>query len=315
MVRLLEFFRLTSEKSEIQMPELPEVETVMRGLEPALVGQTIAKAEIRRANLRFPFPDKFVEKLTGRTIERLERRAKYILAYLDDDSIWLSHLGMTGRFTVFSGDGKGQNLAEFYFQSGSQDAGQGKHDHVVLTLQNGNLIVYTDPRRFGVMDHFLAGKANEHKLLANLGVEPLGNEFHAGFLAEKFLGKKAPLKATLLDQKYIAGLGNIYVCEALFRAGLSPTRRSSTLSNRGKATEKGEKLVSTIRDCLNEAILAGGSTLSDYADINGNEGSFQQRFDVYDREKEPCTKQGCGGIVKRIVQSGRSTFYCPRCQK
>lgn len=297
------------------MPELPEVETVMRGLEPALVGQKIAKAEIRRPNLRFPFPDNFTDKLVGRTIERLERRAKYILAYLDDDTVWLSHLGMTGRFTVFGHDGKGKNLAEFYFQSGSDDAGQGKHDHVVLTLENGSLIVYTDPRRFGVMDHFPASESSTHKLLANLGIEPLGNGLHAGFLAEKFLGKKAPLKATLLDQKYIAGLGNIYVCEALFRAGLSPTRKSSTLSNRGKATEKGEKLVSTIRDCLNEAILAGGSTLSDYVDINGNAGSFQQRFDVYDRENEPCRRDGCGGTVKRLVQSGRSTFYCPRCQK
>ncbi|VAV93414.1 Formamidopyrimidine-DNA glycosylase [hydrothermal vent metagenome] len=297
------------------MPELPEVETVMRGLEPALVGQTIAGAEIRRANLRFPFPDKFAEKLTGRTIVRLERRAKYILAFLDDDTVWLSHLGMTGRFTVFGSNGEGKNLAEFYFQTGSEDAGQGKHDHVVLTLKNGSLIVYTDPRRFGVMDHFPASEIANHKLLANLGVEPLGNELHAGFLAKQFLGKKAPLKASLLDQKYIAGLGNIYVCEALFRAGLSPKRQSSTLSNRGKATEKGEKLISTIRACLNEAISAGGSTLSDYADINGDAGSFQQRFDVYDRENQPCRKKGCGGTVKRVVQSGRSTFYCPRCQK
>ena len=297
------------------MPELPEVETVMRGLVPALVGQSIAKAEIRRANLRFAFPDNFARKLTGRRIDRLERRAKYILAFLDDDSVWLSHLGMTGRFTVFGDGGTGKNLAEFYFQPGSQDAGKGKHDHVVLTLENGNRVVYTDPRRFGIMDHFPASHASSHKLLANLGVEPLGNQLHAGFLAEKFLGKKAPLKATLLDQKYIAGLGNIYVCEALFRAGLSPKRKSSTLSNRGRATEKGEKLVSTIRDCLNEAILAGGSTLSDYADINGNQGSFQQRFDVYGREGKPCRKNGCGGTVKRLVQSGRSTFYCPRCQK
>jgi len=297
------------------VPELPEVETVMRGLEPALVGKVIAEAEIRRENLRFPFPDNFAQKLTGRKIERLERRAKYILAHLDDDTVWLSHLGMTGRFSVFEKDGTGKNLAEFYFQAGSESAGKGKHDHVVLTLQNGNKVVYTDPRRFGVMDHFQASEVADHKLLANLGIEPLGNELNAAYLAEKFLGKKAPLKATLLDQKYIAGLGNIYVCEALFRAGLSPKRASSTLSNRGRATQKGEKLVATIRACLNEAILAGGSTLSDYADINGNAGSFQQRFDVYDREDEPCRKKGCGGTIKRLVQSGRSTFYCPRCQK
>ena len=165
------------------------------------------------------------------------------------------------------------------------------------------------------MDHFAVSEMADHKLLVNLGVEPLGNELNAAYLAEKFLSKKAPLKASLLDQKYIAGLGNIYVCEALFRAGLSPTRQSSTLSNRGKASKKCEELVQVIRACLNEAILAGGSTLSDYADANGNEGSFQQRFDVYDRENEPCRRQGCSGTVTRIVQSGRSTFYCPKCQK
>lgn len=297
------------------MPELPEVETVMRGLERVLVGRTIARAETRRADLRFPFPDKFAEKLTGRTIERLERRAKYILAHLDDHSVWLSHLGMTGRFTVFAAGKPGKNLAEFYFQPGSKDAGQGKHDHVVITLTNGNTIVYTDPRRFGIMDHFSTKEMAAHKLLVNIGVEPLGDQLNAAYLAEQFRNKTAPLKAALLDQKYIAGLGNIYVCEALFRAGLSPKRRSSTLSRRGRATEKGEQLVTHIRNCLNEAILAGGSTLSDYADANGKEGSFQQRFDVYDRENEPCHRAGCGGTIKRIVQSGRSTFYCPRCQK
>lgn len=287
----------------------------MRGLEPALVGQTIAKVEVKRADLRFPFPENFAEKLTGRRVERLERRAKYILAFLDDDTVWLSHLGMTGRFTVFGHDGGGKNLAEFYFQSGSEDAGNGKNDHVVLHLSNGTLIVYTDPRRFGIMDHFSLSEMADHKLLANLGVEPLGNQLNGAYLAEKFAGKKAPLKASLLDQKTIAGLGNIYVCEALFRAGLSPKRQSSSLSRHGKATEKTEELVQTVRACLNEAILAGGSTLSDYADANGNEGSFQQRFDVYDRENEPCRRKGCGGTVRRIVQSGRSTFYCPKCQK
>lgn len=297
------------------MPELPEVETVMRGLEPALVGQVISDAEIRRENLRFPFPTDFAAKLIGRRIERLERRAKYILAFLDDETVWLSHLGMTGRFTVFSDSGEGKNLAEFYFQSGSDEAGKGKHDHVVLTLKNGCKVVYTDPRRFGIMDHFPVSELANHKMLVNLGIEPLGNQLNATYLAEKFLAKKAPLKASLLDQKYVAGLGNIYVCEALFRARLLPTRKSSTLSNRGKPTEKGEKLVQTIRACLNEAIEAGGSTLNDYADANGNEGSFQQRFDVYDRENLPCNTENCTGIIKRIVQSGRSTFYCPKCQK
>jgi formamidopyrimidine-DNA glycosylase len=297
------------------VPELPEVETVMRGLEPALVGQTIAKAEIRRKNLRFPFPERFSDRLTGRRIERLERRAKYILAFLDDNNVWLSHLGMTGQFTVFGRDGSGQNLADFYFQNGAQEAGCGTHDHVVLTLQNGTMIVYTDPRRFGIMDLIANSDLQRHKLLANIGVEPLSNKLNAAFLAERFAGKKAPLKASLLDQKYIAGLGNIYVCEVLYRAGLKPMRKSSTLSRHGRPTQKGEKLVSCIRACLSEAIIAGGSTLKDYKHTDGGEGSFQQRFDVYDREGEPCNTVGCSGKIRRIVQSGRSTFYCPKCQK
>ena len=297
------------------MPELPEVETVMRGLAPALEGQTIASAEIRRPNLRFPFPDNFTERLTNKKILHLERRAKYILAYLDDDSIWLSHLGMTGRFSVFVDGENGQNLADFYFQSGSTDAGNGKHDHFMITLKNGTKVVYTDPRRFGIMDLFPAGQVQSHKLLANIGVEPLGNGLNAAYLAKQFMTKKAPLKAALLDQKYIAGLGNIYVCEALFRAGLSPLAKASTLATRGKENQKGEILVRKIRDCLTEAIKAGGSTLKDYVGADGNEGSFQQRFDVYDRENETCKNENCTGTIKRIVQSGRSTFYCPKCQK
>lgn len=297
------------------MPELPEVETVMRGLEPALTGQTIGDIKVNRPGLRFPFPENFAEKLVNRKIVRLERRAKYILAHLDDATIWLSHLGMTGRFSVFEKGRRGQNLAEFYFQSGSGKAGTGKHDHVVMALKNGTLVVYTDPRRFGIMDHFPESDVNSHKLLKNLGVEPLGNQLNGDYLAKCFAGKKAPLKATLLDQKHIAGLGNIYVCEALYRAGLSPTRKSSTLARYGRATQKGESLVGAIRECLGEAIRAGGSTLKDFAAADGQSGSFQQRFDVYDREGKPCRTKNCGGTIKRIVQSGRSTFYCPRCQK
>ncbi len=298
-----------------KVPELPEVETVMRGLAPALEGQTIASAEIRRPNLRFPFPDKFTDRLANKKILHLERRAKYILAYLDDDSIWLSHLGMTGRFSVFVDGQKGQNLAEFYYQDGTNEAGNGKHDHFMMTLSNGTKVVYTDPRRFGIMDLFDASEVQSHKLLANIGVEPLGNSLNAAYLAEQFMTKKAPLKSALLDQKYIAGLGNIYVCEALYRARLSPLAKASVLATRGKENEKGEVLVRKIRDCLSEAIKAGGSTLKDYAGADGVEGSFQQRFDVYDRENEPCKTPDCKGMIKRIVQSGRSTFYCPKCQK
>lgn len=297
------------------MPELPEVETVMRGLEPALTGRKIARVRVNRPDLRFPFPENFAEKLAGRTITTLERRAKYILVHLDNATIWLSHLGMTGRFSVYEQGKQGQNLANFYFQTGSEKQGAGKHDHVVVELDNSTLIIYADPRRFGFMDHFALSEMPTHKFLKNLGVEPLGNQLNAAWLAERFAGKKAPLKASLLDQKHIAGLGNIYVCEALYRAGLSPKRKSSTLSRYGRATPAGEKLVGAIRDCLGEAIRAGGSTLKDFVSADGQSGAFQQRFDVYDRDGKPCRTPGCGGTIRRIVQSGRSTFYCPRCQK
>ena len=295
------------------MPELPEVETVMRGLAPVLEGQTIRHFETRREGLRFAFPQNFSEKMEGRKIIRLQRRAKYILAFLDDDHIWLSHLGMTGRFTILDNNADNKNLAEFYFQSGSEEDGNGKHDHVLLELTNDVGIVYTDPRRFGVMDHFHIGELATHRLLANLGVEPLGNELNGEHLKHRFENRKTSLKSALLDQKHIAGLGNIYVCEALYRARLSPKRMAGTIT--GKKPAQRELLVTAIRDCLNEAIVAGGSTLSDYAQADGTKGSFQQRFDVYDREGKSCHRQNCGGTIKRIVQSGRSTFYCPDCQK
>ena len=295
------------------MPELPEVETVMRGLAPAMEGQTIRHFETRREGLRFPFPHNFSEKMEGRKIIRLQRRAKYILAFLDDDHIWLSHLGMTGRFTILDTNADSKNLAEFYFQSGSDKDGNGKHDHVLLELTSGARIVYTDPRRFGIMDHFHVDELASHKLLCNLGVEPLGNELNGEHLRQRFKNRKTSLKSALLDQKHIAGLGNIYVCEALYRARLSPKRMAGTIAGRNPG--KREALVSAIRDCLNEAIVAGGSTLSDYAQTDGTKGSFQQHFDVYDREGQSCNRENCTGAVKRIVQSGRSTFYCPKCQK
>lgn len=293
------------------MPELPEVETVMRGLKPVLEGRRIAGVTLRRAGLRFPFPADFAERLTERRVTGLTRRAKYILASLDSGDVLLIHLGMTGRFTVFTGQ-HARNLGEFYFESGAGEAGQGPHDHVVLALEDGSHLVYTDPRRFGIMDLFPASEAPTYKLLGNIGVEPLGNEFNAAYLAQRFRGKAAPLKAALLDQHIIAGLGNIYVCEALFRAGLSPRRKARTLVKKKGHDPRLDQLVRHVRDVLAEAITAGGSTLQDFAHTDGTAGAFQQSFLVYDREGEPCLT--CGAPIQRLVQSGRSTFYCRHCQ-
>ncbi|WP_119388727.1 bifunctional DNA-formamidopyrimidine glycosylase/DNA-(apurinic or apyrimidinic site) lyase [Taklimakanibacter lacteus] len=297
------------------MPELPEVETVMRGLETVLTGQRIAQVRLARANLRFPFPADFARRIEGRQVLRLMRRAKYILAYLEGGDVLILHLGMSGRFTIIDGKGRMQALGEFYDESTPPDGGQGPHDHVVFTREDGLRIVYTDPRRFGLMDLIDETGLAGHKLLAGIGVEPLGNEFDAPYLAEAFRGKKAPLKAALLDQTLIAGLGNIYVCEALHRAGLSPKRRAGSLVKKKGYDPRLEDLVRHIRAILKEAIAAGGSTLRDFIQPQGEKGSFQQVFAVYDREGEKCRKKRCGGTVRRIVQSGRSTFYCPRCQK
>jgi formamidopyrimidine-DNA glycosylase len=295
------------------MPELPEVETVMRGLTPVLLGRRIEKAETRRDGLRFPFPDDFAGRLTGRQITGLTRRAKYILIALDDGSTLLVHLGMTGRFTVLGEQTK--PLGEFYRKSEAADTGMGAHDHVVLSLDDGTRVIYTDPRRFGIMDILPDDERATHKLLKGIGVEPLGNEFSGEYLAHKFASKSAPLKAALLDQRIIAGLGNIYVSEALHRSGLSPKRKAGTLVRKKAADARLEILVRHVRGILNEAILAGGSTLQDFAGADGSAGEYQQRFAVYDREGEACQRPGCGGTIRRIVQSGRSTFYCPTCQK
>lgn len=294
------------------MPELPEVETVMRGLQPVLEGRQISAVLLRREGLRFPFPTDFAARLNGRRITHLSRRAKYILANLDSGEILLIHLGMTGRFTVLAG-GAPKNLGEFYFETPAAEAGEGPHDHVVLTLETGTRVVYTDPRRFGIMDLFPESEAVSHKLLGEIGVEPLGNEFSAAYLAEHFRGKSAPLKAALLDQRIIAGLGNIYVCEALHRAGLSPRRKAGTLLRKKGHDPRLEDLVRHIREILSEAIAAGGSTLQDFAHTDGASGAFQQRFLVYDREGQPCTR--CGAPIIRLVQAGRSTFYCRNCQR
>jgi len=294
------------------MPELPEVETVMRGLQPVLEGRRIESVSLRRAGLRFPFPEGFAARLTGQRVMGLWRRAKYILAGLDSGDVLLVHLGMTGRFTVFSPAGT-RNLGEFYFETSAGEGGDGPHDHVVLGLEGGTRLVYTDPRRFGLMDLIRREEAAGHRLLAGIGVEPLGNELNAGYLAERFRGKSAPLKAALLDQRIIAGLGNIYVCEALFRTGLSPRRRARSLVRKRGHDPRLDELVRQIRQVLEEAIAAGGSTLQDFAHTDGTAGSFQQRFLVYDREGEPCAR--CGSPIERLVQSGRSTFYCRKCQR
>ena len=295
------------------MPELPEVETVRRGLLPVLEGQTFTKVIARRADLRFPLPLRFVQRLKGRRVVNLSRRAKYILVQLDTGETLILHLGMTGRFTVAYSSGAIANLGEFYFETGSAGEAIGPHDHVVIDCDDGTRIIYSDPRRFGMMDLAGVGEAHSHKLLKDIGIEPLGNELSAMWLADVLRGKKAPMKAALLDQSIIAGLGNIYVCEALFRARISPMRKAGTLVKKSGFDPKLEVLAQEIRAVLQEAIIAGGSTLQDYQGVDGARGEFQQRFLVYDREGEKCTS--CAKPIKRAVQAGRSTFHCASCQK
>ncbi|HWT31071.1 MAG TPA: bifunctional DNA-formamidopyrimidine glycosylase/DNA-(apurinic or apyrimidinic site) lyase [Propylenella sp.] len=292
------------------MPELPEVETVRRGLSPVLEGAVIERVEQRRPDLRFPFSERFVERLTGRKVAALRRRAKYLLAELDDGTVLLMHLGMSGSFRVEDGAPVGNDT--LYYMHAKDAA----HDHVVLHLRSGHRIVYNDPRRFGFMLLIGPDEVSAHPLLAELGVEPTGNELAAEVLAERFAGRSAPLKAALLDQTLIAGLGNIYVCEALWRAGLSPRRAAGTLVRADrKPSQRLVRLIEAVRSVIAEAIEAGGSSLRDYVQADGTLGLFQHRFAVYDREEEPCLKRGCRGVIRRIVQSGRSTFYCPECQR
>ena len=293
------------------MPELPEVETVRRGLEPALVGRVITRVDLRRKDLRFPFPPDFQARLEGARVERLERRAKYILAGTDRGDRLILHLGMTGRFTIFRSDGRIATPGEFYDDTAAAGTADGPHDHVVFHLDDGTRIVYSDHRRFGLMDLERPGEA--HPLLAEIGVEPLGNALNGDYLRDAFAGKTAPLKAALLDQRIIAGLGNIYVCEALYRARLNPRRKAGTIAR--KSDPRADDLVRHIRDVLTEAIAAGGSTLQDYRAADGSKGDFQERFLVYDREGAPCHTPGCASKIRRIVQSGRSTFFCPTCQR
>ncbi len=297
------------------MPELPEVETVRRGLEPALLGRQVTAVRLNRPDLRFPFPAGLADTVSGKRILALRRRAKYILIELDSGHTLLAHLGMTGRFTVWPPKGAARNLGEFYYQDPARYPGDGPHDHLVIDLDNLTRVVYTDPRRFGFVDLIEPGGLEDNRFLANLGVEPLGNELHAEFLANVLAGRRTPLKAALLDQRIVAGLGNIYVCEALYRSRLSPKRSSATIVRKRGPSPLVEALVHSVRSILSEAIEAGGSTLRDYARTDGSSGDFQQRFDVYDREGEACPTIGCNSRIRRLVQSGRSSFYCPTCQR
>lgn len=293
------------------MPELPEVETVRRGLEPAMLGQVLARVEQRRPDLRFPLPEHFVERLTGRRVEGLSRRAKYLIADLDDGEALIMHLGMSGRFVVEAPGTPPTEPGAYYNEIGRHL----QHDHVVFHLGSGARVTYNDVRRFGFMDLLPRAELESSKHFAGMGIEPLGNELSGEVLAKLFAGKLAPLKAALLDQRLVAGLGNIYVCEALFRAGLHPEAAAGTITTpTGRPREAAHALAQIIREVLDEAVAAGGSTLRDFAHADGSLGYFQHRFKVYDREGDQCVTPGCGGLVKRLVQSGRSTFYCERCQ-
>jgi formamidopyrimidine-DNA glycosylase len=292
------------------MPELPEVETVRRGLEPAMEGARFVKVEARRSDLRWPLPKDFAARLQGKTVTGLGRRGKYLFADLSSGDVLLMHLGMSGSFRVFH-DGAGGAITGEHRARAEPMA----HDHIVFRMSNGALITFNDPRRFGSMKIVPRQRLDEDPLIRALGPEPLGNAFDAAMLARTCKGKKTSLKAALSDQRIVAGLGNIYVCEALYRARLSPKRRASTIATRsGAANERAERLVAGIKTVLTEAIKAGGSSLRDHKRTDGELGLFQHNFAVYDRAGEPCPTPGCGGIVKRIVQNGRSTFFCPACQ-
>ncbi|HEY3888360.1 MAG TPA: bifunctional DNA-formamidopyrimidine glycosylase/DNA-(apurinic or apyrimidinic site) lyase [Caulobacteraceae bacterium] len=287
------------------MPELPEVETVRRGLEPVLAGATLSRVEARRPDLRFPLPEGFVQRLTGARIERLERRAKYLLAPLDRGDTLVMHLGMSGRFEIAGAEATRQP-GEFLYAAPA-DA---KHAHVIFETDGGARVTYFDPRRFGYMALIATDQLAASPWFAGLGPEPLGPDFTGAHLVLAFAGRRQSVKASLMDQRIVAGLGNIYVCEALFRARLSPLRPAGEVGARSLAG-----LAASVRMVLGEAIEAGGSTLRDYAAADGALGYFQHRFSVYGRAGEPCLRPGCRGVIARTVQAGRSTFYCPACQR
>jgi formamidopyrimidine-DNA glycosylase len=301
------------------MPELPEVETVRLGLAPVMEGHVLIDVETRRGDLRIPFPKDFVARTKGRTVRKLWRRAKYLLADLDSGETLVIHLGMSGRMSVYA-EGKQRRIGSYVYDKAPEDAGAGKHDHVVFETDSPARIVFNDHRRFGLMTLVNTEHLEDDKLFRDIGVEPLSAKFNTAYLARALDGKKTPIKSALLDQRLIAGLGNIYVCEALFRSGISPKRLAGSLSR-----ERLAPLTTAIKKVLKDAIAAGGSTLRDHAQATGDPGNFQHHFLVYGREGKPCKrpassseaighKKTCRGTVKRIVQSGRSTFYCPKCQ-
>ena len=293
------------------MPELPEVETVRRGLQPVMEGAKILGAEARRKDLRFPFQKDFVARLTGQTVTGLGRRAKYLLADLASGDVLLMHLGMSGSFRIQKIE-QTHTTGVFHHPRDKN----GAHDHVVFHMSSGADVIFNDPRRFGYMKIIPRASLEAEPLLKGLGPEPLGNAFDAGLLAQSCAGKNTSLKAALLDQRVVAGLGNIYVCEALYRAHLSPRRRASTLAEKkGAPTDHAKRLIDAIHAVLNQAIEAGGSSLRDHRQTSGELGYFQHSFRVYDREGESCGTVGCGGIIRRFTQNGRSTFWCPKCQK
>lgn len=288
------------------MPELPEVETVRKGLEPYMTGHVIIRADIRRPDLRWPFPDNMAERLMGKRVDRLRRRSKYILCDLDSGETLLIHLGMSGRMTISAPEVSNDVLGDFHHLHPAMQ----KHDHVVIDMDNGARITFNDARRFGAMDLLDTKTADQHKLLVSIGPEPLGNEFDERYFVSAIKDKNTPIKSALLDQRIVAGLGNIYVCEALWRTGISPLCKAGQLSKRRTAS-----LVPAIRDVLNDAIAAGGSSLKDYRQADGELGYFQHSFAAYGREGEACRTDSCTGSIKRAVQSGRSSFFCPKCQR
>ncbi|MEC7490103.1 MAG: bifunctional DNA-formamidopyrimidine glycosylase/DNA-(apurinic or apyrimidinic site) lyase [Pseudomonadota bacterium] len=287
------------------MPELPEVETVRRGLARVMEGRRIARVEVRRTDLRLPVPDDFADRLVGRTLERLRRRAKYLIGEFDDGTVLLVHLGMSGRMLIETSENH-QKIGEFV---GKSDAHQ-THEHIVFHVGNGTVIRFSDPRRFGLMVLTDQTKVAHHKLLFHLGPEPTDSAFTGGFLSQKLKGKKTPIKSALLDQRIVAGLGNIYACEALFDAGISPRRAAANIQG-----ERANRLTQAIREVLERAILAGGSTLQDHVMPSGELGYFQHQFSVYGRDGEKCPGCNCNKTIRRIVQSGRSTFYCSSRQR
>ena len=300
------------------MPELPEVETVKNGLVKAWVGKTIEKIILRRENLRYPFPENFSKQLEGHKIIGIRRRAKYLLIDTDGDLVFLSHLGMSGKYTLFDSNSVSKyDISDSEKQSafGEKTGFSGKHDHMEIRFEDGSVSVYTDPRRFGIVKLFHRSEEQVQSLLEVLGPEPF-DDWNAQIAADRCRNKRSPIKTTLLDQRFVVGVGNIYACEALHKAGISPTKQAYKLVTKaGKPTKALQNLVDEVKDVLTKAIAAGGSTLNDFADVDGNLGYFSHQFSVYGREDEPCLKEGCGGIIDRIVQSNRSTFLCPRCQK